>query len=86
MQMGRNGGIIAVVVKDSNGDWREDCQEMERAYMYKTEVHFSQSTTASTPFTQQPLLVKFGYLAVGEKVRRVSKVNYNPLEGTEQHV
>ncbi len=64
-----NRGIIAVVAQDDQGEWREllGRKEIKQACMEENKACFSQSMLAGTPFTCQPLLGDFGYLAVGEK-------------------
>ncbi len=84
---GQNGGIIAITVQDESGEWTEVTKhcEIKKECLQGNRLQFSESNQAGTPFTREPLLLDFRYLAKRRNARKVVTASYEPPMGTNPH-
>ncbi len=78
---------MVVVVQNASFEGTEltNQSDMEQACLAENRSQFSQSTHAKTPFTIQPLLEDFGYLAVRSEAKKVLSGTYEAPPGTGPH-
>ncbi len=58
---------------------------MEQVYLKKNQTKFLQSTAVDMPFTRDPLLGGFGYLALGKKAKAVLRGEHALLLGMDPY-